>query len=67
MIKMSYSLQCQNLSYQRRRVEAINRWQQEKHQASLEKLVRSHARIAYSMAFRYSSNPEHVEDLACEA
>jgi RNA polymerase sigma-32 factor len=47
-------------------VEAITRWQEEAHQPSLELLVRSHARMAYSTAYKYASNPEHVRDLAAQ-
>ena len=67
MIKMSYkSAMSEPLISKEEEVAAITDWQENKNQKSLEKLIRSHARIAYSMAFRYSSNPEHVEDLAAE-
>jgi RNA polymerase sigma factor (sigma-70 family) len=45
---------------------AIKRWQEDKDWSALETLVRSHARIAYSMAYRYTNNPDHMEDLASE-
>jgi RNA polymerase sigma-32 factor len=46
--------------------EAIKRWQEEQHEPSLVILIKSHARIAYSMANRYTNNAEHMKDLAAE-
>lgn len=46
--------------------EAIRRWQEEKHTDSLEILLKSHARIAYSMASQYASNQDQIQDLAAE-
>lgn len=45
---------------------AIKAWQEHQDQKALETLVRSHARIAYAMAFKYTNNPDHMEDLAAE-
>lgn len=47
-------------------VEAITRWQEEEHMPSLELLVLSHARMAWSTAYKYANNPEHVRDLAAQ-
>jgi RNA polymerase sigma-32 factor len=47
-------------------VEAIRRWQQEGHTESLALLVKSHARVAYATARRYTNNPTHLDDLAAE-
>lgn len=47
-------------------VEAIKAWQERGDKEGLDKLIRSHARIAYSMAYRYTSNADHMEDLAAE-
>lgn len=41
-------------------------WQHRKDPSALEMLVRSHARLAYAMAARYSRNPSHIQDLAQE-
>lgn len=46
--------------------DAIKSWQEKQDWKALETLVRSHARIAYSMAYRYTNNPDHMEDLASE-
>ncbi len=46
--------------------DAIKRWQENKDPDALEVLVKSHARIAYSMANRYTNNPTHMEDLAAD-
>src|SRR5690625_4737142 len=45
-------------------LEAIIAWQDEKDQAALEKLVRSHARLSWAIAARYTRNQVHMEDLA---
>ena len=46
--------------------EAIRRWQQEADRAALELLLRSHARLVYSQAARWTDNPSHREDLVAE-
>ncbi len=45
---------------------AIKNWQEKKDQKALEILIKSHARIAYSMANRYTNNTTHMEDLAAD-
>ena len=45
---------------------AIKAWQESQDIGALEILIKSHARIAYSMAYRYTNNPDHMEDLAAE-
>jgi len=44
----------------------IEAWQQRKEPRALERIVRSHARLAYSMASRYTNNQDHLDDLASE-
>ena len=46
--------------------DVIYRWQQHRDPKALERLVRSHARLAYSYAYRYTKNQEHLKDLAAE-
>jgi RNA polymerase sigma-32 factor len=45
-------------------VDVIHAWHTRREARALDRLVRSHARLAYSIASRYSRNPDHVEDLA---
>lgn len=47
-------------------LEALQKWQEHGDQKGLESLVISHARLAYSTAYKYANNPDHVEDLAIE-
>jgi RNA polymerase sigma factor (sigma-70 family) len=47
-------------------VAVIEAWQQRKEPKALERLVMSHARLAYAMASRYTNNQDHMEDLAAE-
>lgn len=46
--------------------DAIRRWQMNDDREALELLLRSHARLAWSMAARWTDNPAHQEDLAAE-
>ena len=46
--------------------DAICSWQDKGDRKSLEILLRSHARQAWSQAARYTDNPVHLEDLAAE-
>lgn len=39
-------------------------WQDSKDNKALDRLIRSHARLAYAMAARYTRNPDHINDLA---
>ncbi|ETX16322.1 RNA polymerase sigma-70 factor [Roseivivax halodurans JCM 10272] len=42
---------------------AIRRWQEDGDRRALETLIRSHARLAWSVARRWTDNPTHLEDL----
>lgn len=44
----------------------IAAWQRDRDVASRDRVVRAYARMCYSIAARYSSNPDHIEDLAQE-
>lgn len=44
--------------------EVIAAWQDQGDRKALDRLVRSHARLAFAIAARYAKNPAHVEDLA---
>ncbi|EAR51762.1 sigma32-like factor [Oceanicola granulosus HTCC2516] len=46
--------------------QAIEKWQGEGDRASLELLLRSHARQAYAQATRWTDNPSYIEDLVAE-
>ena len=46
--------------------DAIRRWQLNDDREALELLLRSHARLAWSAAARWTDNPSHLEDLAAE-
>lgn len=45
---------------------AVRAWQQRGDRASLELLIRSHARQVYAQAARWSDNPSHIEDMVAE-
>ena len=42
---------------------AIRLWQDHRDRRALETLVRAHARLAWSVARRWTDNPAHLEDL----
>jgi len=44
----------------------IAAWQRDRDTAARDRIVRAYARLCYSIASRYSSNPDHVDDLAQE-
>jgi len=44
----------------------IAAWQRDGDTAARDRIVRAYARLCYSIAARYSSNPDHVDDLAQE-
>ena len=46
--------------------DAIRRWQDHGDREALELLLRSHARLAWKAAARWTDNPSHLEDLAAE-
>ena len=46
--------------------EAVRRWQDDGDRTALELLLRSHARLVYAQAARWSDNPSHREDLVAE-
>lgn len=45
-------------------LQAIIDWQDKGDKRALEKLIRSHARLSYSTAARYTKNSDHLSDLA---
>ncbi len=47
-------------------VEVIEAWQVRKDPKALDRICLSHARLAYSIASRFTQNPDHLEDLAQE-
>lgn len=44
----------------------IHAWRHDRHVPSRDAVVRAYARLCYRIASRYSSNPDHVDDLAQE-
>lgn len=67
MINLDYkTAMSEPLISKEQEAEAIKSWQEKQDMKALEVLIRSHARIAYSMAYRYTNNPDHMEDLAAE-
>lgn len=44
--------------------DLLKQWKFLKARKALDKLVRAHARLAFSVAMRYDRNPAHVQDLA---
>src|SRR3546814_6463986 len=51
---------------QEEEVEAFVAWKERRDHNALERIVRSHARVAWSVAGRYTRNASNVEDLAQE-
>src|SRR3546814_790423 len=51
---------------QEEEVEVFVAWKERRDHQALERIVRSHARVAWSVAVRYTRNDSNVEDLAQE-
>src|SRR3546814_17916908 len=51
---------------QEEEVEVFVAWKERRDHKALERIVRSHARVAWSVAGRYTRNDSNVEDLAQE-
>lgn len=65
MLFLSYAqAKSEPLLTEEEEVNCVIAWQEDKDENAREKLVRSHARIAYKMARGYSNNEEHIKDLA---